>query len=336
MIRAAIFGCAGPQLSAAEAAFFHEADPLGFVLFQRNCQTPDQVRVLTNALRETVGRPDAPILIDQEGGRVARLRPPVWRAVPAAARIGSLADRGADAAAEGARLNAQLLAAELVDLGITVNCAPVLDLRMPDAHDVIGDRAFGTDPELVATLGRATCEGFLAAGVIPVIKHMPGHGRAIVDSHLELPRVSSPLSELRKTDFLPFRRLNDMPWGITAHVVYTAIDGERPATISPVVIDRIIRGEIGFNGVIVSDDLSMEALRGSVNSRAAAAVAAGCDLVLHCNGRREEMQAVADAVPPISTATVERLQRVTDKLPQRQSFDLATMRARLDALLLAS
>ena len=330
---AAILGCSGPTLTADERRFFHQADPLGFILFQRNCQTPDQVRQLVRDLRDAIDRPDAPVLIDQEGGRVARLRPPAWRATPAAGRFGMLAGQDADGAAEAARLNAELTGRDLADLGITVDCAPVLDLQFPDAHSVVGDRGFGADPELVARLGRAVCDGLRSAGVTPAIKHIPGHGRALVDSHHELPRVDATIEELRRLDFVPFKRLVDMPWGLTAHVVYTAIDPARPATTSPTLIADIIRGEIGFDGVLVSDDLSMEALKGSIGDRAARARAAGCDIALHCNGKIEEMHEVVAAAGPIAADTARRLARGSRHSPPPSTSDTAKLRSRLDALL---
>jgi beta-N-acetylhexosaminidase len=334
MTIAAILGCAGPELSDTERTFFRDADPLGFILFQRNCQTPDQVRALVDDLRDTVGRVDAPVLIDQEGGRVARLKAPAWRAVPAAGRFGELAQRGRGQALEAVRLNAELLARELADLGITVDCAPVLDLRLPGQNEVVvGDRAFGDDPALVAELGRAACEGFLAGGVLPVIKHVPGHGRATVDSHHALPRVDASLEDLRRTDFVPFRLLCDMPAAISAHVVYTAIDPDQPATTSRIVIDRIIRGEIGFAGLLISDDLSMQALSGNLGDRARRALTAGCDIALHCNGKIAEMEEVVAAATPLAAAARKRAQHAQALIARPQSFDLAGTQARLDALL---
>ena len=310
MTTAAIFGCAGLTLTAVEQRFFRDADPVGFVLFKRNCETPDQIRALVRTLRDAVGRPEAPVLIDQEGGRVARLRPPTWRDAPAPGRIGAIAARDRGIALEAARLNATLMGRELIDLGINVDCTPVLDLQVPGAHaGVVGDRALGGDPDLVAALGRAVCEGLLTAGVEPVIKHIPGHGRALVDSHHDLPRVEASLAELRQADFVPFRRLADMRWGMTCHVVYTAIDPEHPATQSPKVIREIIRGEIGFDGVLLTDDLSMNALQGSIGGRAGRALAAGCDVALHCNGKIEEMREVAAAAGPLSPDARRRLDR---------------------------
>jgi beta-N-acetylhexosaminidase len=301
--RAMILGCAGAALASEERDFFRAVDPLGFILFQRNCLDPAQVRGLVDALRDSVGRADAPVLIDQEGGRVARLRPPHWRTYPSAARIAVLGDAAADAARDVARL----IADDLSRLGITVDCLPVLDLPVPGADAIIGDRAYGTAPERVAALGRAVCEGLLAGGILPVVKHIPGHGRATVDSHLACPVVAAARDELTAHDFAPFRALNDMNWAMTAHIVYTAIDAVRPATLSPVVIAEVIRGAIGFDGVLVSDDLSMQALGGGLGERAAGALAAGCDVVLHCNGRLDEMRAVADAVGALSPAASRRV-----------------------------
>lgn len=332
MTIAAILGCAGPILTAQERLFFSKADPLGFILFQRNCQGPDQVRSLIRELRDAVGRPDAPVLIDQEGGRVARLRPPAWRKAPAAGCFGVIAERDLNQAIEAARLNAQLMGRELADLGITIDCAPVLDLLLPGAHSVVGDRAFGTSPEIVAQLGRAVAEGLHAAGITPLIKHIPGHGRALVDSHHALPQVDAPLDDLRRADFVPFRRLSDLPWGMTCHVVYTAIDAKRPATTSTTVIHDIIRGEIGFDGVLISDDLSMEALQGGLGDRAERALAAGCDLALHCNGRLAEMRDVAAATGPLASETIRRLANATAIVPPAKAIDVASAEARLEAL----
>lgn len=332
-VNAAIFGCEGLTLSDWEAGFFREADPYGFILFARNCADPAQVSALVAGLRGCVGRADAPVLIDQEGGRVARLRPPHWRAAPPAGAFGALARRDPERARDAVRLNARLLAAELVRLGITVDCLPVLDLPTPGGHEVIGDRAFGGDPDVVALLGRACCEGLLEGGVLPVIKHIPGHGRATVDSHHRLPVVDAPRAALEAHDFRPFAALADQPWAMTAHVVYSAIDGERPATLSPTVIAEVIRGHMGFDGMLVSDDISMQALSGDIGARAAAALEAGCDVVLHCNGKRAEMRAVAEAVAPMSAAAQRRAARAQARLSPAAGGDMADMTARLDALL---
>jgi beta-N-acetylhexosaminidase len=304
--RAVILGCAGEQLSTDERRFFSDADPVGFILFRRNCRSPDQVRELVAALRGAIGRSDAPILIDQEGGRVARLRPPSWRLYPSAGRLGSLPDPQAEVAV---RLGTRLIADDLRDLGITVDCLPVLDIPVAGADPVIGDRAYGTEPGRVTKLARAACEGLLGGGVLPVIKHIPGHGRAQVDSHHACPVVKTEANELWRTDFAPFHGLAAMPWAMTAHIVYMMIDATAPATLSHRVISEVIRGEIGFDGVLVSDDLSMHALGGDIAERAGRALAAGCDLVLHCNADRSEMEAIVAAAGPISTRAAGRLAR---------------------------
>ena len=311
--QAVIYGCEGPTLTDWERDFFTEADPLGFILFARNCVDP---------------------LIDQEGGRVTRLKPPAWRAAPAAGVFDELAQSDLESACEAAKVNARLLALELRALGIDVDCLPLLDLRLPEGHGIIGDRALGSDPEQVIALGRAVCEGLAAAGVISVIKHMPGHGRARVDSHEALPRVDAPLETLRDSDFRPFKALAEAPWGMTAHIVYTAIDPDRPATTSPKVISEIIRGEIGFDGLLLSDDLSMKALSGGLGERAGAALAAGCDVALHCNGEPAEMEAVAAAASPLTPAAEARLARGRAGLgPVPPAAEFATLSQRLENLL---
>jgi len=327
---AAILGCAGPEPSAVERAFFRDADPLGFILFQRNCRDPDQVRALVAALRDAVGRGDAPVLIDQEGGRVARLKPPHWPAYPAPAAIAAL---GGDKALEAARAAARLIADDLSQLGITVDCVPVLDMPVPGADAVIGDRAWGRSPEPVTALGRAVCEAMLAGGVLPVIKHMPGHGRASVDTHRALPVVKDSRETLEASDFAPFRALRDMPWGMTAHIVYAAIDAERPGTLSPSVIAQVIRGAIGFDGVLITDDLSMSALGGSFAARSAGALAAGCDLALHCNGDMTEMKEVAAAVSPLTSAARRRVDRAQARRRASEPFDRGVLEARFRALM---
>lgn len=305
---AAIYGIAGPDLSPDERAFLRDADPLGFILFARNVRDPAQTARLVAALRETVGRADAPVLVDQEGGRVARLKPPHWRARPAARTFGRLHRRDPAAALEACRLDGRLLAADVASVGIDVDCIPVLDVPFPGAHDVIGDRAFADDPAVVAACARAQAEGALAGGVLPVIKHIPGHGRATVDSHFELPTVAASRAELDRVDFAPFRALAELPWGMTAHVRYTALDPDRPATTSPVVIGEIVRGDIGFGGLLLTDDLSMRALGGSFADRARASLAAGCDVALHCSGRMAEMTQVAAAVGPLSAKAQRRVE----------------------------
>ena len=325
--RAVVFGAAGTALTTEERAFFRDADPLGFILFRRNCDTPDQVRALVDSLREAVGRADAPVLIDQEGGRVARMRPPHWPAFPPMRVFGDLAASDAAAGREAARINARLLA-------LTVDCAPVCDVPVEGAHDIIGDRAFCGDPARVADLARATCEGLMAGGVLPVVKHIPGHGRAFADSHAELPVVDAPCEALKATDFAPFRALADMPLGMVAHVVLKAIDPDAPASTSAVVVRDVVRGApIGFDGLLFSDDLSMGALAGGMRSRAEAVLAAGLDIVLHCNGAMEEMAAVAEGVPAMSGDAVRRWAKAEAMRSPAQPVDAAALRARLADLL---
>ncbi len=291
-----ISGCGSTELSTAEKEFFRRTRPWGLILFARNIKDPEQVRELVADFRRAVGRPHAPVLIDQEGGRVQRLRPPDWRNWPPAKRFAELFEQDRTAALKAARLVTWLLGRELAGLGINVDCLPVLDVPVPGSHEIIGDRAYGHDPLVVATLGRAAMEGLEAAGVAPVIKHVPGHGRARADSHLELPVVETPLEELRRTDFVPFAACADAPMAMTAHVVYKDIDSAAPATQSSRVIGDIIRGEIGFDGLLMSDDVNMKALEGSLAERCEKALAAGCDIVLHCSGVLKEMEEVAAAV----------------------------------------
>jgi beta-N-acetylhexosaminidase len=330
--RAVVFGCSGEILSAFERKFFRAVNPVGFILFQRNCRTPGQTIELIAMLRECVGRGDAPVLIDQEGGRVARLRPPYWRRYPSAARLASLPDPLAERASH---LSARLIADDLQRLGITVDCMPVLDLPAEDADPVIGDRAYGSDPDRVARLARAVCEGLLDGAVLPVIKHIPGHGRARVDSHEACPQVETAFDELSRTDFAPFRTLAKMPWAMTAHIVYSAVDAAAPATLSRRVVREIIRDEIGFDGVLVTDDLSMRALGGTIGEKAQRALTAGCDLVLHCNGNEREMEQVGAACGPVSDATARRLARAeaTRCRSQADGFDRTEAEAHFDALM---
>jgi beta-N-acetylhexosaminidase len=321
--RALILGCAGLRLSPQERRFFAAADPLGFVLFRRNCRSRDQARALIADLRSCVGREDAPVLIDQEGGRVARLQPPEWRDYPPPAGIAVLPD---EAALEAAWLDARLIAADLAEIGVTVDCAPVLDLPTGEADPVIGDRAWGSEPGRVARLGRAFCDGLLEGGVLPVIKHIPGHGRARVDSHLACPQVEADRADLACRDFAPFRELAAMPWAMTAHIVYRAIDDGAPATCSRRVIDDIIRGEIGFDGVLVSDDISMGALAGGLPERTRRALGAGCDLALHCSGGLAEMAEIAEAAAPVTMAAAARIAR-GEALRRRRRRDFDRRRA---------
>ena len=332
-VRAVIFGCDGYELTAAERALFSAVKPWGFILFQRNCGSPDQLRRLTADLRACVGRASAPILIDQEGGRVQRLRGEHWRKRPAAASFGSISRKNPRAAWDLAYDNARVMAAELKDLGINVDCTPCIDVPVEGAHDIIGDRSFGRDPGLVASLGQAVIDGMLDGGVLPVIKHIPGHGRARADSHLELPIVDTPRSELEHSDFAPFRALAHAPLGMTAHVVYTDIDATSPATTSKRVIDEIIRGFIGFDGALMTDDLTMRALKGSPTDRAQAAIAAGCDLVLHCSRDIDEMKEIAAVVPVLSGKALERTERALAALQTPKPFAIADAQARVDTAL---
>lgn len=329
---AAILGCAGTTLTAEEVAFFRDVKPWGFILFKRNIADPEQVRALTAALRATVGRDDAPILIDQEGGRVARLQPPHWRIYPPGRAYGELVANDPLTAREITRLGSRLIAHDLRSIGINVDCVPVLDVPDPQGHEIIGDRAYGDTPEQVATLGRAAAEGLLAGGVLPIVKHIPGHGRALSDSHLELPVVKAKLLELEIRDFAPFRVLSDMPMAMTAHVVYSAIDRNRPATTSKKVIKKIIRESIGFDGLLMSDDLSMKALSGDFKQRAKDSLSAGCDVVLHCNGDMAEMKAVMSGVGRLGKEARRRAQAVMGRLVKvPEPFDVAEARARFDA-----
>ena len=332
--RAVVFGTAGPVLSPDERRFFREADPLGFILFARNVENPAQVRALIGDLRAAVGRADVPVLIDQEGGRVARLKPPHWRAAPPAKIFGDLYAHDPVRAREAVRINHRLLAAELSALGITVDCAPVLDVPVAGAHDVIGDRAFAHDPAVVADLGRAACDGLLAGGVLPVIKHIPGHGRARADSHKELPAVDASLADMEASDFAPFRALLDAPWAMTAHVLYTALDRDRPATLSPGVIESVIRKRIGFDGVLLSDDIGMSALTGDYRARAESCLRAGCDVVLHCSGDAAEMRAAAEGTGPLSSAAGARVAAAEARRTKRiEPIETARELAALDSLL---
>lgn len=313
---AVIYGCSGLTLNDEEKHFFADVDPFGFILFSRNVDTPLQVAALVDELRNCVGR-RAPVLIDQEGGRVQRLKPPHWRRRTPMEVFGDMAARNLPLARRAAGLNARIMADELFELGIDVDCAPLLDLRIEGADDIIGDRAFGSDPALVADLGRAVMEGLLDGTVMPIVKHLPGHGRAMVDSHHDLPVVETDAKTLERTDFAPFRSLRDAPWAMTAHVVYQAFDAHRPATTSKIVIEEVIRGAIGCEGVLLSDDLSMKALKGSFAERAQDSLEAGCDIVLHCNGEMAEMQAIALALRPLSDDAQIRLARADSMLRNR-------------------
>lgn len=324
--RAFVSGCAGAALSADEIAFFRDADPFGFILFKRNCETPEQIAALTSALRDSVGR-DAPVLIDQEGGRVQRLQPPIWTAYPAARVFGEIHATDPERARKATRLGMRLIASDLRKIGIDVDCVPCLDVPVEGAHDVIGRRAYGLEPGIVADLGRAASEGLFAGGVLPVMKHVPGHGRAGVDSHLSLPIVETDRATLAAVDFRPFTALNDLPFAMTAHVVYTAIDPDNPATLSRTVVSEIIRGHIGFDGCLMTDDLSMKALSGPVTEKATRALAAGNDLVLHCNGDITEMRELAACAPELSGTSLQRCEAALALRQAPEPFDEAAARA---------
>ena len=331
--KAFITGLAGLTLSDDERAFLAAERPFALILFRRNIDTPDQIRTLVAEAREAAGDAGLPVLIDQEGGRVQRLGPPRWRRYPPGRVFGALYAADPAAGLEAARLGARLIADDLTALGITVDCLPVLDVPVPGAHDIIGDRAYGLTADTIIPLARAACEGLLAGGVLPVIKHIPGHGRAGADSHLELPVVDTDAATLAATDFVPFKALADMPLAMTAHVVYRALDPERPATTSPTVIADTIRGAIGFDGLLMSDDVSMQALSGTITERTRALFAAGCDLALHCNGKFDEMVAVAAETPVLAGRALERAEAARALLTVPAAFDRAAAEARFDALI---
>jgi len=321
--KACIFGCESTTLNAAEKQFYKDAQPWGFILFARNLETPDQIRALTSELRNTVGY-DAPILIDQEGGRVQRLRSPEWSEwLPPLEQVEALPNEAAQAAIY---LQYRIIAAELKTLGIDVNCAPMLDIATKDSHEIIENRCFGRDADTVSTMGRAAANGLLDGGVLPIIKHIPGHGRANMDSHFELPVLDTAQSVLSSSDFVPFQRLSDLPMAMTAHITYTDIDPDHCATQSPKVINTI-RSDIGFDGLIMTDDLSMKALKGSFADRCDASFSAGCDVVLHCNGVMDEMTQVAKAVPALSGRSLERAQAATQLRHTPDEFDMESAKA---------
>jgi len=328
----AIFSLSGPALTDAERGLFRDADPAGYVLFARNCVDRAQLRALTDDLRGLSGRDDVPILIDQEGGRVARMKPPEWPAFPAGEAFAALYEKAPISAIEAARVNATAIGLLLAEVGVNVDALPVLDVRQPGADDVIGDRALGDEPMKVAALGRAMLEGLAAAGAVGIVKHIPGHGRAMADSHKELPVVDASDSEL-ETDIAPFRALKDAPMAMTAHLLYRAWDAERPASISPTVIAGIIRGRIGFDGLLMTDDIGMEALSGTPAERARAAIDAGNDLVLHCSGKLDEMEAIAAVLPPVAKAGLDRLERAMMKAGRAEAADFAALIEKRDALL---
>jgi beta-N-acetylhexosaminidase len=307
-MRAFISGLAGPALTDRERAFIREAQPWGFILFRRNATSPEQLRRLVGEMREVLGR-QAPILIDQEGGRVQRLGPPHWPVYPPGAAYGTAYDRDRGQGLAAARLGARLIAADLSALGIDVDCLPIADVPVQGADQIVGDRAYGNEPGKVAAIAKAVAQGLGDGGVLPVVKHIPGHGRAAVDSHKKLPAVDADRALLEATDFAAFAPLADLPMAMTAHVVFRAIDPVAPATVSATIVREVIRGSIGFDGLLMSDDISMQALSGTVGERARAAIAAGCDIVLHCNGEMREMTAVAANVPRLEGQAARRAER---------------------------
>lgn len=331
--RAFITGVSGTALTDDERAFLRDQRPWGFILFKRNIDTPDQVIRLIDEMRSAVGQPEAPVLIDQEGGRVQRLQPPQWPAYPPGAVFSALYEIDRDAGLEAARLSSRLIAADLADLGITVDCLPLADVPVPGADSVIGNRAYGTTPDKVAAIARAVTDGLAQGGVLPVLKHIPGHGRATADSHFQLPTVDTPVAELAKTDFAAFAPLADLPMAMTAHVVFSALDPAQPATTSATIIEQVIRGTIGFRGLLMSDDVSMNALQGSIAERTRASLAAGCDVVLHCNGKLDEMRQVAGETPMLAGEALARADRALASRRAPQPFDRGAARAELDRLI---
>jgi beta-N-acetylhexosaminidase len=331
--RAFITGVSGTELDATERAFIREERPWGFILFKRNIDTPGQVIRLIQELRESLGDPDAPVLIDQEGGRVQRFGPPHWPVYPPGAVFGALYDIDSELGLTAARLSARLIAADLIELGVTVDCLPLADVPVAGADAVIGNRAYGTEPAKVAAIARAVTEGLQQGGILPVLKHIPGHGRATADTHFRLPEVDTSKAELERTDFAAFQPLADLPMAMTAHVVFSALDPAQPATTSATIIEQVIRGVIGFQGLLMSDDVSMNALAGSLAERTRAIIGAGCDMVLHCNGKLDEMREVARETPELSGKALERAKRALASRRQPQAFDRLAARAELDRLI---
>lgn len=331
--RAFITGVSGTELTAAEREFIRAERPWGFILFKRNVATPAQVAALVAELRSVANAPEAPVLIDQEGGRVQRLGPPHWPAYPPGAVFSTLYDTDSSLGLIAARLSARLIAADLADLGITVDCLPLADVPVPGADAVIGNRAYGTEPGKVAAIARAVTEGLEQGGVLPVLKHIPGHGRATADTHFKLPTVDTPPDELERTDFAAFKPLADLPMAMTAHVVFSAFDPAQPATTSATMIVDVIRGAIGFQGLLMSDDVSMNALSGNIAERTRAIFAAGCDVALHCNGNIEEMREVAGETPELAGRALERAKAALAARKPPQPFDRLAARTELDALI---
>lgn len=330
----AIFGCSGPRLTDDERAFFREADPAGYILFGRNCETRDQLRALTDELREIHGRERLLVSIDQEGGRVARLRPPQWSAYPAGEAFDRLYSLAPASAIEAARAGAEAMALELSAMGITVTYHPPLDVRQEGAHDVIGDRALGSDPVQVAAIGRGILDGLAAGGVTGCIKHMPGHGRSSVDTHKEMPTVHASAEELEH-DIAPFRALKHARIGMTGHLKFPVWDAENPATLSQTIISEIIRGEIGFEGLLLTDDIDMQALDGTIPERSARAHAAGCDIVLNCWANMDDMAGICEVLPAMSDATATRLERALEgtRVSDAMAEGQRDLLAKRDALL---
>ncbi len=329
-ILATVFGCEGPKLSSDEVSFFRDLNPAGFILFARNVESPEQLKRLTGDLRASVGR-DAVIMVDQEGGRVQRLRAPHWREwLPPLDQVARSAAGGME---RGLWLRYRMIADELRAVGIDADCAPTLDIAGEQTHPFLKNRCFGHNAETVARAGRAAAEGLLAGGVLPVMKHMPGHGRTVVDSHHDLPVAAAAAEELASTDFAPFRALNDLPMGMTAHIVVPAYDAEFPSTQSARMI-RVIRDQIGFQGLLLTDDLTMEALAGDLTDRTARSMGAGCDVALHCNGTRAEMELVAAAAGPLTDVAAQRLDRALAMRRTPDPIDAAALMAELEALII--
>jgi beta-N-acetylhexosaminidase len=331
--RAFITGVSGFALTADERDFVRAARPWGFILFKRNIETSAQAIALVTELRESIGEPDAPVLIDQEGGRVQRFGPPHWPVYPPGAVFGTLYDIDRKLGLTAACLSARLIAADLIDLGVSVNCLPLADVPVAGADAVIGARDYGTEPGKVAAIARAVTEGLEQGGVLPVLKHIPGHGRATTDTHFKLPVVDTPRGELERTDFAAFQPLADLPMAMTAHVVFSALDPAQPATTSATIIEQVIRGSIGFQGLLMSDDVSMNALAGSIAERTRSIFAAGCDMVLHCNGKLDEMREVAAETPELSDQALQRADRALAARTAPQAFDRLAARAELDVLI---
>lgn len=331
--KAMILGCSGPTLNDAERAFFKKENPFGFILFNRNIKSADQVLRLTEELRATIDNPQAPILIDQEGGRVQRLRPPLAANYPSASQLGEIFQTDQDMGLHAVWMMSRLHAFDLFSLGVNVNCLPVLDVPSPDGHEVIGTRAYSNCADDVVMMGRVACEGLKAGGVLPVIKHMPGHGRAMADTHKELPTVTTSHAELSASDFIPFKALSDELMAMSAHVVFSDIDKTNPATTSATVINDIIRAEIGFSGLLMSDDVSMNALSGDFAQRTSRILSAGCDIVLHCGGDMNEMETVASNTPILSGASLSRAEAVLSSFTEPDDIDEQDIRQEFGALI---